>query len=642
MLRRPCICSAVLFVVGSIATAKSDLPSGNYIVYVGINATIEQGLFLIHVNQVDGKDVAKVLGPNSAQIEKFSVENRKVLIVFKSSGRTLSFEGNVAAKDDKIILGDFGDDNLISRARLEPTEKEMLGQADRIKRLTPSEPLAKVQQLNLKVQQLKLKMRSAKAGDTELTKQLEAAQKEADEQIPTLYREVIENHGDDPAVIDAVLGLLAKAEKNAKPEEAARWLKQVDAFASSYGPRYRLETISRCVNALNSKKGFEKVALEGAESAVKSMTATTPTGLQVKVLQALKLAQEHTGKADLAKQTDALITKIELETAENAAKSITVTTPANVQEKLFKALKLAQEHAGKTDLAKQTDALLVKLEEKLDKDYFAKVPPFKPTKFEGRKEKSERVAVMELFTGAQCPPCVAADVAFDGLLESYEPRDLIMIQCHMHIPGPDPLSNAITNERWNYYGKLFPGKMGGVPSSLFNGTPEAGGGGGMANGESKYKQYCKIIDKLLDEPTTVAMSGKVEAIGERLSIKADVNGISEPSEKIKLRLLLVEEAIRYTGSNGIRFHHHVLRDMPGGIDGVSLKEANGSATAEVDLNGLRSKLKDYLTEYETNKSPFPNPDRPLALKNLRVIAMVQNDANGEILQAIQLGVPETK
>jgi hypothetical protein len=40
-----------------------------------------------------------------------------------------------------------------------------------------------------------------------------------------------------------------------------------------------------------------------------------------------------------------------------------------------------------------------------DKEYLARVPPFKPDTFAGRKGKSERVVAMELFTGAQCP-CV--------------------------------------------------------------------------------------------------------------------------------------------------------------------------------------------------------------------------------------------
>ena len=47
--------------------------------------------------------------------------------------------------------------------------------------------------------------------------------------------------------------------------------------------------------------------------------------------------------------------------------------------------------------------------------------------------------------------------------------------------------------------------------------------------------------------------------------------------------------------------------------------------------------RKYLEDFEKT-SAFPNPDRPLALKKLKVIAMIQDDDSKEILQAIQLDV----
>jgi hypothetical protein len=125
--------------------------------------------------------------------------------------------------------------------------------------------------------------------------------------------------------------------------------------------------------------------------------------------------------------------------------------------------------------------------------------PFKPAKFAGRKAKSERTVIMELFTGAQCPPCVAADVAFDGLDQTYKPTDVILLQYHMHIPGPDPMTNPDTVARFGYYRELRD-----TPSTLFNGKPKAGGGGALGMAEKKYKAYRDIIDPLLEEPAPVA------------------------------------------------------------------------------------------------------------------------------------------
>ena len=75
---------------------------------------------------------------------------------------------------------------------------------------------------------------------------------------------------------------------------------------------------------------------------------------------------------------------------------------------------------------------------------------------------------------------MAADVAFDALLKTYKPTDLVLVQYHMHIPGSDPMTNPDTIARWDYYRKHFPENIRGVPSSLFNGKPAGGGGGGMS------------------------------------------------------------------------------------------------------------------------------------------------------------------
>lgn len=53
------------------------------------------------------------------------------------------------------------------------------------------------------------------------------------------------------------------------------------------------------------------------------------------------------------------------------------------------------------------------------------------------------------------------------------------------------------------------------------------------------------------------------------------------------------------------------------------------------LHKVQADLKKYLDEYNP-KSPFPYPDRPLSLIGLTVVALIQNDATGEIMQAIQL------
>lgn len=597
MIRGLCLATAACLLAAPAARAKTDLAPGNYVIYSARNAAVEQAMLLIKVERKGDKDVAEVLESppeTEAKLEKFDTDGKKVLVTFDLSGRSLTFDGTVSEKDPKVILGSFGDDRLITRGRMAPTDKDKLTDLERPKARLPG-PMQEALKLNLAVTQLRFKLRMTKDEDqkADLKKQVEAAQKAADEKTPALYQEVIEKHADGPAVVDAALALLPKAQKaSLKPEAVGRALKAVDDFAAPYGPRYRLDTLAKALDTLANQKGYEAVALEYAEKAGRGITDATTIGQQARVL---------------------------------------------------KVLHAAQLKAGKTDVAKQTEARLAKIEAQLDKAYLEKVPPFKPAKFAGRQAKSERVAVMELFTGAQCPPCVAADVAFDALLKAYQPTDLVLIQYHMHIPGPDPLTNPDSEARFKYYGTLR-----GTPSTLFNGKvlmrdfkgkEVPSGGGGMAQAEAKFQEYQKAINPSLEQEAKARLSGSVRAEGGKLAIKVVVGDVKEPNDNLKLRVVLVEDTVKYVGGNGLRFHHHVVRAMPGGPDGTAVKARSGEVELKVDLAEVRKELTAYLDKFAADNGPFPNPDRPMALENLRVIAFVQDDSSKEILQAVQLSVP---
>lgn len=118
-----------------------------------------------------------------------------------------------------------------------------------------------------------------------------------------------------------------------------------------------------------------------------------------------------------------------------------------------------------------------------------------------------------------------------------------------------------------------------------------------------------------------------------------MSDLAEPSDDIKLRFVLVEELVHYVGSNRIRYHHQIVRAMPGGAAGVALEEKTSQHAVSIDLSELRQKLNKYLDE-TAKERPFSNPDRPLELKNLYVVALVQYDESGEILRAAQAEVPD--
>lgn len=400
-----------------------------------------------------------------------------------------------------------------------------------------------------------------------------------------LNKELLAKQPDSPSAFDAALMLLAEAgKKKATAEDVRGWADKAFKASDAYGPRWQREIGIRITSALVGQEPFAPVALEYARRVERLVDPEEDAQSQIRPLTMLREALEKNGKADEAKEIT---------------------------------------------------ARLGKLESKADQEYLKKMPPFKPDAYAGRKAKSDRVVLVELFTGAQCPPCVAADLAFDGLEKTYKPSEVLLLQYHLHIPGPDPLTNPDTVARSDAYGD----EIEGTPTIFFDGKPKAGGGGGIPESQKKYMAYREVIDPLLETPAQAKIKAAVTRKGDKLDITAEVSDLEKTGEKVRLRLALVEEQIRYTGSNQLRFHHRVVRALPGGAAGLALPDKTGKQQVTVDLAELRKKLGDYLDDYSKQR-PFPNANRPLDFKKLSVVAFVQNDADKSILQATEVEVPE--
>src|SRR4051794_6223092 len=115
MTRTLLLTCAALAVAAPVASARPELQPGNYIVYVAPEATTEHAVMLLKVARRGGREVADVLEPTkNAHVESVKVEDRNVTLVFKAFGRTLTFEGAIDPKDDKVIVGNFGEDRSVS------------------------------------------------------------------------------------------------------------------------------------------------------------------------------------------------------------------------------------------------------------------------------------------------------------------------------------------------------------------------------------------------------------------------------------------------------------------------------------------------------------------------------------------------
>jgi hypothetical protein len=385
-----------------------------------------------------------------------------------------------------------------------------------------------------------------------------------------LAKETIASSSSSPSdVFEAATTLLRQAsDKKAKAEEVRSWATKAMKTAEPFGHRWQIDLASRIADALAGQKEFAAETVQYARQAERMLASGDDPAIQRRILGALAKGLKDSDKPDEAKEVEARLEKI---------------------------------------------------------------PLFAITKFAGREGKANQVVAVELFTGAECPPCVAADIAFDYLAKTYPSKDVVLMQYHLHIPGPDPLTNADTEERSKYY------KLRGTPAVFFNGAAGAEGGGRLEGAKGKYDEYVAIVNPLLEK--TVKTEVKVTATQKdnKIEISGSVDNLEKPGDGVRLRFVLVEESVKYRGGNKQETHHYVVRDLPGGVKGFALKEKSSSHTATVDLPELRKKLKAYLDTYEKEEG-FPNKDRPLELKKLRVVALVQNDDTKEILQAAQVEI----
>jgi hypothetical protein len=325
--------------------------------------------------------------------------------------------------------------------------------------------------------------------------------------------------------------------------------------------------------------------------------------------------------------------KLALEYARKAAALLEEGDPASRKAAVLKTLAGALKKAGKKDEVKEVDARLAKLEEALDQEFITNAVPFKTEPFAGRKGKSDRVAVVELFTGAQCPPCVSADIAFDAALKAYKPSDAVFLQYHLHIPGPDALTNSDTEARQNYYG----GEIQGTPTMFLDGKTTPPMGGFRPHGKERFDKLSELIKEELEKGPGAQVKVNAQRKGDKVELVADVTDVQKPGDKVRLRFVVVEDVARYAGRNGQRLHHHVVRAFPGGVEGKALKEKAAKVSASFSLADLKKSLNEYLEKHN-----FSEEDRPMKLDNLKVVAFVQDDDSKAILQAVQVEVPGAK
>ncbi len=398
-------------------------------------------------------------------------------------------------------------------------------------------------------------------------------------------KETLETTSGGQEFFDAAFNVLAQAgAKKMKVEDVRALVDKTAKLAESYGTRWQRTVVLRIASSLADQEAFVPIALEQARQAERMLKPDDDASVQMQVLEALVAILKKTKKLDELKPIEARLTKLE-----------------------------ARDYA----------------------DYAKKSLPFKPDDFKGRKGKSDRVVLVELFTAVDCQPCAAAELAVDALQSTYKPSEVVLLQYHLHFPQGNPLAAQDNMTRAEF------AKLQAMPAVFIDGKKGPPVNGAATAAKLKFQLLREEIDERLEKPAGARLKLSATQKGSDIAIKADVSDLADPGEKVVLRFALVEERVRYPGASGLRYHHCVVRALPGGVKGIALTKKTSEQTATVNIDKLREEINKHLDEVD-KKVDFANADRPLALKNLRVIAFVQDTDTGDVLQAATAEVEEKK
>ena len=251
-----------------------------------------------------------------------------------------------------------------------------------------------------------------------------------------------------------------------------------------------------------------------------------------------------------------------------------------------------------------------------------------------------RVSVMELFTGSQCPPCVGADLATGALEHLYPQSHLIVLRYHVHIPGADPMTNPENYSRFEtLLGSSAQNQLG-TPTIFINGSKAPGNMGGYLDNAPRIGNDLKeAIQPALDDNSPLNLQLTATRHEGEISVSAQLAGVPKAQAgDLRVLLLLAEGDVKYQAQNGILRHEMLVRWMLNGEKG-SVLEPTGDFNfmTKTRVGDIREFLESSLKKAEeTMEEEFKTI--PMELKGLYLIGFVHNPETNQILQAASVPV----
>jgi len=212
--------------------------------------------------------------------------------------------------------------------------------------------------------------------------------------------------------------------------------------------------------------------------------------------------------------------------------------------------------------------------ETVEKLVSGKVPAFRaPDRFrEDEKTKTNRVVLAELFTHSHVVPCLAPDLAFDGLLSHFPRERVAVLVHHVSAPGADGLACEASDARAASLGVSRPG------TGVIDGDARLDLLGRDEHVEDRYRKVKAAVRRALKKESAYELQIDAALDGARVRGKVKAAG---PGADRTLHVLLVEKGVVFAGRSKIVVHHMVVRDRI--LEAAY--EPGMEAPFEIDLSG---------------------------------------------------------
>lgn len=228
--------------------------------------------------------------------------------------------------------------------------------------------------------------------------------------------------------------------------------------------------------------------------------------------------------------------------------------------------------------------------------------------------QSQRLVLMEEFTGENCPPCGTYNPAFNALLDSHAGK-IVSIKYQVDIPfGSPPLfsyNKPEVNAASDYYSIV------GAPTGQMDGNTWSGGVSSFtaAQIDSRFA---------VPSPFSVQVSHEFSSVHDMIHTRTVIRATEALSGLTQLRakIAVTEKEINGPATfNGETHWQHVMRKLLPGFGGIALP-ADWAVGDSVVLDEA----------WTIAQPPSPSAGALPNWMQLEVVSFVQNDETKEVLQ----------